>query len=490
MSQELTQTQETKQTQAMLSSIQVALAGLIELPLNDFVDRVKNEMDENAALEETGSESEAEETEAEDFEDEGEVYDDSELSMAIGDYGSEDDIPSYLQERADANRENREFVASNTYSFYEELIKQIGEHRLDEHEREIMIYLIGSLDEDGLLRKDLMNIVDELAFRNNIMTDEAELTRLLKVLQTFEPCGIGARNLQECLELQLKNPENRSPWRKLALKVVEHHFKDFTDRKWKVIQDKLKVDDETMKHVLHELRHLNPYPGMAFNESESVAAPTVIPDYYVTVNSDGSVSIRLNNDNVPDLCVSPSFIDTVKQYGNVQKDKLSREQQETYIYTKKKVEDAQNFINLIKRRHQTMLAVMRGIVNMQRPFFDDDDVTLLQPLRLKEVADNAGVNISTVSRAANSKYVQTAYGVYPLSFFFSSGIKDKNGKEVSNYQVKLALQEIVDAEDKKNPLSDDAIVEKLKERNFSVARRTVVKYRSQLNIPSTKYRKE
>lgn len=469
--------------------MQVALAGLIELPLNDFADRVKNEMDENAALEETEAESPVEEAVAEDFEEEGESTVDSELTIAMGDYGNEDEIPAYLQERADASRDTHEMMAANTYSFYEELIAQIGEHQLNEHEREIMIYLIGSLDEDGLLRKDLMNIADELAFRNNIETDERELTHLLSVLQTFEPCGIGARSLQECLQLQLKSPENHSPWRKLALQVVEHHFKDFKDRKWDVLQERLKVDDETMKHVMHELRHLNPYPGMAFNESEIVAAPTVIPDYFVTVNSDGSVSIRLNNDNVPELCVSRSFIDTVKEYSD-HRDKLSREQLDTYIYTKKKVEDAQNFINLIKRRQQTMLAVMRGIVNMQRPFFDDDDETLLRPLRLKEVADDAGVNISTVSRAANSKYVQTAYGVYPLSFFFSSSIKDKDGKDISNYQVKLALQEIVDAEDKHNPLSDDAIVEKLKERNFSVARRTVVKYRSQLNIPSTKYRKE
>ena len=489
MSQELSQTQEMKQSQAMLSSMQVALAGIIELPLNDFVDRVKNEMDENAALEETGEEEAAEETVTDEVEGDEDGFVDSELSIAMGDYSSEDEIPAYLQERADSRGEACEMVASNSYSFYEELISQIGEHQLDEHEREIMIYLIGSLDEDGLLRKDLMNIADELAFRNNIMTDEKELTHLLSILQTFEPCGIGARSLQECLQLQLRNPEHHSPWRKLALKVVDRYFKDFKDRKWDDIQERLKVDDETMKHVLHELRHLNPYPGMASNESESVAAPTVIPDYYVSVAEDGSVSIRLNNDNVPELCVSRSFIDTVKDYSE-HKDKLNREQMDTYIYTKKKVEDAQNFINLIKRRHQTMLAVMRGIVNMQRPFFDEDDETLLQPLRLKEVADNAGVNISTVSRAANSKYVQTAYGVYPLSFFFSSSIKDKDGKEISNYQVKLALQEIVDAEDKKNPLSDDAIVKKLKERNFSVARRTVVKYRSQLNIPSTKYRKE
>lgn len=489
MAQELSQTQETKQTQAMLSSIQVALAHLIELPYIDFAERVKNEMDENAALEETGENPEGEEsTSTDEYEDGGETAD-TELSMAIDDYSNEDEIPSYLQERADESRDSREMVASNSYSFYEELIKQIGEHQLDEHEREIMIYLIGSLDGDGLLRKDLMNIADELAFRSNIMTDEKELTHLLKILQTFEPCGIGATSLQECLQLQLKDPDNHSPWRKLALKVVERYFKDFKDRKWDVIQERLKVDDETMKHVMHELRHLNPCPGMAFNENETIAAPTVIPDYFVTVNDDGTVNIRLNNDNVPDLCISRSFKDTIQEYNN-HKDKLSREQLDTYIYTKKKVEDAQNFINLIKRRHQTMLAVMRGIVNMQRPFFDDDDETLLQPLRLKEVADNAGVNISTVSRAANSKYVQTAYGVYPLSFFFSSSIKDKDGNEISNYQVKLALQEIINAEDKKNPLSDDAIVEKLKERNFSVARRTVGKYREQLKIPATKYRKE
>ena len=489
MAQKLVQTETQIQTQT-LSSLQVALAGLIELPAGDLADRIRDEMVDNAALEErTESEPETDESGfADNSEAEAETPD-TELGMAMGDYRSDDDIPDYLLARADASRdEYQETTAASTHSFYEELISQIGEHQLTDHERDVLTYLVGSRDEDGLLRKDLLNICDELAFHENIITDEAELNRLLQLLQTFEPHGIGARSLQECLALQLKSQPRRTPWTPMALRVIEQYFKDFTARRWDVLQQKLGVDKETMTHVRHELTHLNPRPGLAFSETSDSAAPTVIPDFYVSVNVDGSIALRLNNDSVPELCVSRAFRDSIREYA-AHRDQLSRKQQEEYLYARKKVEDAQNFIGLIRRRNETMLSVMRAIIHLQRPFFDDDDETLLQPLKLKAVADLAHVDISTVSRTVNSKYVQTDHAVYPLKFFFSSQFTSKDGEELSSRQVRTALQEIIDGEDKSQPYTDDQLVGLLREKGFSIARRTVVKYRDQLGIASTRYRK-
>lgn len=509
MAQHLEQTQAAVQTQ-QLSSLQVAVAKLVELPIVELATRVKDEMVDNAALEEADDGTFPETPEEKNDNDDSDQFDneDNEENSrdeeensfeesenygseadAMGDYFSADDVPDYLQQRAEEQRDRNEFQYAGSSSFYEELQKQISEYNLNEHERELIEYLIGSLDEDGFLRKDMETLSDELLIYHNIETDTAELERLLGVLQSFEPHGIGARDLQECLHIQLSDPDRKTPYTSYALKVVDHYFKDFANHHWDVVKQRLKVDDETFRHILHELTHLNPKPGSSMNESISTTAPTIVPDFYISVTSDGEIQISLNQGDVPELRVSPSFKESIKQYGG-NKSNLSREQKEAYTYARQKVDAAQSFINLLTRRRQTLMAVMRAIVDMQSAFFlEDDDELQLRPLTLKEIAERAGVDISTVSRVTSSKYVQTLYSIYPLKFFFSSQFTTSDGEELSARLVKAALQQIIEKEDKKHPYSDEKLAECLKAEGYNVARRTVAKYRDMLGLPTARLRK-
>ena len=489
MAQKLTQTQTATQTQT-LTPLQVTLVKMLELPLTDMEERVRNEMLENSALEEGNSED-SENNNEDDGRNEDEDSDpnlSADTDEAIGDYLTEDDIPDYLQARADADRERHEIPLTGGDSFYDSLRDQIGEHDLSEHEQELMEYLIGSLDSDGFLRKDLDMLADELAIYHNISTTKEELEKLLGILQTFEPRGIGARSLQECLRLQLKDPDNRSPYKKLSLEVIDRCFDDFIHKRWDTIMKRLGIDEETFNHVKHELTHLNPQPGSALNEGGTMGAPTVIPDFYVSVDDNGQATVSLNSGDIPDLRVSPAFKDSIKEY-SAHKDKLNRQQKDAYVYAKQKVDAAQTFIDILHRRQQTLYSVMHAIVQLQRPFFDEDDEMLLKPMTLKDIAERTGLDISTVSRVTGSKYVQTDYGIYPLKFFFSGQFTSEKGEEQSSRLIKATLREIVEKEDKKHPLSDEAIAAKLKEKGFNVARRTVAKYREQIGIPTARMRR-
>lgn len=514
MAQRLEQTQAAVQTQ-QLSSLQVAVAKLVELPVTELVARVHNEMVDNAALEEKGdddynegtdegnegrddeepNDDETYETAEEDRNtDEANAFEETENygseADAMGDYFSADDVPDYLQQRADEQRDRNDFQYSGTPSFYDELQSQISEHNLSERERGLMEYLIGSLDEDGFLRKDLDSLIDELAIYHNSITTKGEMERLLGTLQSFDPRGIGARSLQECLHIQLSDPDRKTPYTPLALTVVDRYFKDFVNRHWDVIKQRLGVDNETFEHVRHELTHLNPMPGSALGESAGVSAPTVVPDFFVDITPEGDLQVSLNQGDVPELRVSRSFRESIKQYGGG-KGKLSREQKDAYTYARQKVDAAQSFINLLTRRRQTLLAVMRAITDMQRAFFlEDDDESLLRPLTLKEVAERAGVDVSTVSRVTSSKYVQTLYGTYPLKFFFSSQFTTSDGDELSARQVKAALRELIENENKRHPLADEALAAELKKQGYNVARRTVAKYRDMIGFPTARMRKE
>lgn len=492
MPQKSVQTQVTTQTQQQ-NALQLMLSRVLELPIADFCERVRNELLDNEALEEADILSKQEETEenaALDMQESmTEDTDTTDLGMALGDYLTDDDMPDYLRQRIEANREGRESVVVAENSFYDDLFRQMGEQNLNEQEKILLEYLIGSLDADGYLRKDLATISDELAVFQNIYTDEEELARMLRVLQTFEPSGIGARDLQECLQLQLSDPDHHGPWRHMALQVVKNCFKDFTRKRWERIAEHFGWDDETMQHVIHELTHLNPTPGRAGSDIDGHAAPTVIPDFIVRADEDGHIEVILNEHDLPEIRVSRAFRDMLAEYAP-NKSELRREQQEAYIYARKKVDDAQTFIHLLHRRKETLLAIMQSIVAKQCDFFiDDDNERLLQPLTLKDVATQAGVDISTVSRAVNSKYVQTAYGVYALKYFFSGTFKGENGTDIATRKVKIALEDLVAHEDKQAPYSDDALTTKLNEIGFPVARRTVAKYREQLGIPVARLRK-
>lgn len=497
MAQKIIQTQTTAQVQ-QLSLAQVALSQMVELPLAQFAERVQNEMIDNEALEEADNERDAALDAADPSADSSNGGDDevmdggdaSEISVALGDYSSEDEVPDYLRERAERAETGSEFVVADQGSFYEELQRQIGEHNLTDHESEVMDYLIGSLDSDGFLRKDALTIADELAIYHNIYTDAAEVDRLLALLQTFEPRGIGARSLQECLRLQLTDPDNHSPWRKDALAVIDTCYQEFAANHWDEVVRRMNFDDEQASHVRHELLHLNPAPGRAFGESSMESAPTVTPDFFVQIGPDGTATATLNWGDVPPLRVSQAFMDSIQQYAN-HSGTLTREQQEAYVYAQGKVKAAQGFLLLINRRRQTLMAVMQGILDIQRAFFEgDDDEALLRPMALKDVAARAGVDISTVSRTVTAKYVQTLYGVYPLKHFFSGQFTSADGEEVSARQVKAALTEIINQEDKQSPLSDEALVKALQSRGLQVARRTVAKYRDALHIPVARYRRQ
>ena len=488
MAQELKQEQKLTQTQT-LSTMQVALASLVELPLMDFTERIKNELLDNAALEEDDHHQD-DDLETFGGDDDWSGEGDSQLSDTLSDYANEDDIPSYLQERADTETERREVPLVGDTSPFDDLTKQIGEHDLTDEERQVMEYLIGSLDDDGFLRKDLDALVDELAIYHNIYTDRAQLEHLLHILQTFEPSGIGARSLQECLRLQILDDSSPAPYKKQALRVVDRYFKDFTARRWDVIADKLSLPPDEMESVRHYLTHLNPRPGRQLGSGASASAQTIIPDFFVDCDKDGHITLTLNMGDVPRLHLSAAFTDSIKQYAKM-RDKLTRSQRDAYTYARQKVESAQTFISLVERRQQTLRAVMGAIVDFQRSFFvEEDDESQLRPLTLKDVAGKAGVDISTVSRAANSKYVQTAYGVYPLKYFFSSQFTTEDGDALSARKVRAALKRIVDAEDKRHPLADEALAKRLQEEGLPVARRTVAKYREQLGILSARLRRE
>ena len=497
MAQKVIRTQTAAEVQ-QLSLAQVALSQMVELPLAQFAERVQNEMIDNEALEEADNERDAALDAADPSADSSNGGDDevmdggdaSEISVALGDYSSEDEVPDYLRERAERAETGSEFVVADQGSFYEELQRQIGEHNLTDHESEVMDYLIGSLDSDGFLRKDALTIADELAIYHNIYTDAAEVDRLLALLQTFEPRGIGARSLQECLRLQLTDPDNHSPWRKDALAVIDTCYQEFAANHWDEVVRRMNFDDEQASHVRHELLHLNPAPGRAFGESSMESAPTVTPDFFVQIGPDGTATATLNWGDVPPLRVSQAFMDSIQQYAN-HSGTLTREQQEAYVYAQGKVKAAQGFLLLINRRRQTLMAVMQGILDIQRAFFEgDDDEALLRPMALKDVAARAGVDISTVSRTVTAKYVQTLYGVYPLKHFFSGQFTSADGEEVSARQVKAALTEIINQEDKQSPLSDEALVKALQARGLQVARRTVAKYCAALHIPVARYRRQ
>lgn len=493
MAQKLQQTQTQAQVQ-QLATLQVALAGLIELPVTDLLERVQNEMMDNAALEEaapgTGPDDEDRTDSADDPGDEdGHTAANAEINDSLGDYMTEDDVPAYLQQRADEARWGREAQPTAELSAYDDLERQIGEHDLDEHQREVIDYLIGSLDEDGFLRKDLETMADEMAIYHNIFTNVAELESLLAVLHTFEPRGIGARSLQECLRLQLLDPDLRSPYKAQALQVVDRCWREFAARRWDTIGQRLDLDAETVEHVRRLLTRLDPAPGRALGATTEGQAPTLVPDFFVRMDEGGLPHVELNQGEVPQLRVSRAFRDTLRQYAARRAD-LPRQEREAYLYARQKVDAAQTFINLITRRRQTLTAVMQAIADLQQPFFaEQDDEALLRPLTLREVAARAGVDVSTASRVTGSKYVQTDYGVYPLRFFFSSQFTTGEGDELSTRKVRAALRDIVEAEDKRHPLSDEALAGELRRRGLPVARRTVAKYREQMGLLAARLRK-
>jgi RNA polymerase sigma-54 factor len=501
MAQELSQQQSLIQTQTQtLAPQQLLVVRLLELPVSDLEGRVRNELMENSALEEApSSESEDRREEGSGDENSGEdSYDkengddftseDAYNADQRADYASDDDMPDYLLNQSNDSGEQRTFQLGGTDSFYDRLVNQLGEYDVSDKQREIIKYLIGSLDGDGLLRKDTAAISDELAIYHNVDATVGEIEEALHTLQTFEPCGIAARNLQECLLLQLRDEDYHSAYKDLEIQMLERSFDDFTHKRLEKLSERYHLSGEEMKKIYGELTHLNPRPGSGLSDSTGQNMQQIIPDFLVTEDENGEFIVRLNNGDVPQLRVSRSFRDLVEEYSKNRKN-MSREQKDAYVYSKQKVDAAQNFINAIRQRRETLMKTMTTIVALQRPFFEEGDEALLHPMILKDVAERTGLDISTISRVSNSKYVQTDFGVFPLKFFFNDTFVTKEGEELSKVKIKTTLKELIGSENKSEPLSDETLASLLKKKGFAVARRTVAKYREQLGIPVARLRK-
>ncbi|MBO5251467.1 MAG: RNA polymerase factor sigma-54 [Bacteroidaceae bacterium] len=480
------QTQAQQQVQT-LSPQQLLVVKLLELPVVELEERINSEILDNPALEE-GKEIIDSNTDEDNFEENGNEY--TQEDITLGDYRSEDDIPDYkLQEHNRSKGETPEEIPfSDVVSFYEILLEQLNMQHLNEEERNIAEYLIGSLDDDGLLRKGTSTLMDELMLYRGIYTTSEEIERILAIIQDFDPAGIGARSLQECLLLQIKR-KPASPLKDIQESIISKCCDDFTHKNKDKIIQKLGISEEDYDNAVTELTKLNPRPGSSLGEVMGKNMQQIIPDFIVETEDDGTITLSLNNRNIPELRLSKEFSDLLEEH-TTNKENQSKESYDAFLFLKQKVDAAQSFINAIKQRQETLFNTMQAIIYLQRPFFQEGDETLLKPMNLKDVAERAKLDISTVSRVSNSKYVQTNFGVYSLRYFFSEGYTTAEGEELSIREIKRILQECIDHEDKNAPYNDDELTEILKSKGFPIARRTIAKYRQQLNIPVARLRRQ
>ena len=461
-----------------LSPLQVLIARLLQLTTVEMEERVRSEVIDNPALE-TGSDADTLELEP-DYEEGGR---ESSEELIMGDYAGEDDIPDYKLSGLPQSTEQQAFAYASTPTFYDYLLDQLHEQPLTEEQTAIGEYLIGSLDEDGLLHKSLTAIADELAIYHGIDADNAAVEEVLHTIQAFEPTGIGARNLQECLMLQLDRKEPTPLVEKQRL-LLERCYDDFTHKRWDKIEQRLEWTSEEVAAVIAELVKLNPRPGSALGESVEKSYGQIVPDFIVETFDD-TITLSLNNQNVPQLRVSRDFMQMLdEQAASANADSRGAAQ-----FLKQKIESARDFINAVQQRERTLTLTMQAIIELQRPFFLDGDESQLRPLILKDVAEKVGFDISTVSRATIGKYVQTNFGIFPLRYFFSDGVTGADGEEVSVKEIYHIIKELVDGEDKAAPLTDEQLANALAERGFNIARRTIAKYREQLHIPVARMRK-
>lgn len=458
---------------------------LLQVPTLELEQRIKEELEQNPALEESedwDAESLPEENQNDDYEDDTRT--EAEKEIDISDYLGDDDGPDYKYEANNRSADDEEKVMpiSQGTGFHEQLLSQLSWRILTEHERILAETLIGNLDDNGYLRRDLESIIDDLAFTQNINTTAAELERMLQVVQDLDPAGVGARDLRECLLLQLVRKENITDNTFLAKEILEDFFEEFTKKHYDKIKVALEVSDEELKSAIDEIIHLNPKPGNSGTDGTK-NTQAIIPDFLI-VNQENNLELTLNGRNAPDLRVSPYFKEMLSGYAE------NKQNKEAVQFIKQKIDAAKWFIDAIKQRHETLLYTMSAIMEYQYDYFLTGDETKLKPMILKDIADKVGLDISTVSRVANSKYVQTDFGTFLLKSFFSESLTKDDGEEVSTKEVKKILQERIDAEDKQNPLTDEKLMELLKEQGYVLARRTVAKYREQLQIPVARLRKE
>lgn len=463
---------------------------MLELTSLELEDRIIQELEENPALEEGDDYN----TEDNDIDlPESDDYDpmaDSNEDLSLGDYLTEDDIPDYkLQEnnysKDDDKRESIPY--SEGESFQENLLEQLHLRNLSEDELKIGEYLVGNIDEDGYLRRELSAISDDLAFQYSMNVSIEEIQKILDVIKELDPPGVAASDLQECLILQLKRKEPALE-RERALCILTEYFQEFTKKHYEKILKTFEITEEELKDIIREITLLNPKPGSAWDASLDSKMVQIVPDFVVEAIN-GELVFNMANQNIPELRVSREYVDMFDDY-NKNKKNTSTEQKEALIFVKQKLDSARWFIDAVRQRQNTLRGTMLAIIEFQRDFFLSGEESDLKPMILKDVAELSGYDISTVSRVSNSKYVQTNYGTFPLKYFFSEGLVNEAGEEVSTREVKAILKESIEEEDKSKPLTDDALVKVLKDKGYEVARRTIAKYREQLGIPVARMRKE
>ena len=479
-----------------LSPQQIQLMKLLQVPTANLEERIKEELEENPALEmdEDANNDDGEEMKDE-FESTEEEYEldgseDEYENLDISEYVADDDgeIADYkMKDENYPEIDDKKVVPiKNESSFFDMVINQLGLLELDERSFKVAEQIVGSLDDDGYLRRELSSIVDDLAFRQNVATNEKEVGSIIKMIQQFDPPGVGARNLQECLLLQLERKLAEEKSVDLAIKVLSKYFEEFTKKHYEKIQRGLNLTDDQIKEVINQIIKLNPRPGGNVGEINK-AESYIVPDFYI-FNNAGILELTLNSRNAPDLRVSEGYRDMMKEYERgAKKDKR---QKEAVLFIKQKIDSAKWFIDMIKQRQHTLLVTMDTIMKHQHEFFLTGDETEMRPMILKDIAEKTGLDISTVSRVANSKFVQTEFGTFRLKFFFSESLSTDSGEEVSTREVKKILSNMIEAEDKRKPLSDEYLTDMLNEKGYNIARRTVAKYREMLNIPVARLRKE
>ena len=481
-----------------LSPQQIQLMKLLQIPTANLEERIKEELEENPALEQSDEGHEDEYTDelkdefdnasAEDAEPDGseDDYDNVDISEyvvdddgEIADYKTRDDNYPEMDDQ-------KVIPIKVETSFHELVLNQLGMLELDEKNYKIAEQIVGSLDDDGYLRRELSSIADDLAFRQSLVVDEKEIAAIIQQIQQFDPPGIAARDLQECLLLQLKRKTSEGQSVELAFQILSKYFEEFTKKHYDKIQRSLNLSDEQIKEVINQIIKLNPKPGGNMGEMNK-AESYIIPDFFV-INNNGQLELTLNAKNAPDLRISDGYRDMLKDYEKGSK--KDKRQKEAVLFIKQKIDSAKWFIDMIKQRQDTLIGTMSAIMKHQQEFFLTGDETTLHPMILKDIAELTFLDISTVSRVANSKFVQTEFGTYRLKFFFSESLSTDSGEEVSTREVKKILSNIIEEEDKRKPLSDEVLTDMLQEKGYNIARRTVAKYREQLNVPVARLRKE
>ena len=463
---------ELKQTQR-LSPLQIQTIKLIELPVQELEQKIRSELEENPVLDD-----------APDSERRDDADDTKDIS--IDEIKDDGEIPSYKTRINNWGKDPR--PEYNTFSvresFTESLMEQLGYRNLDDRDYQIGRFIIGSLDSDGYLRRDIESLVDDMAFRAGMEVSESEVEKMLATVQEFDPAGVGARDLRECLLLQLKVRKQTEEVRD-AYRILNEQFLEFTNRHFNKVMSRLSLDEARLKAAISCISRLNPAPGGQLDDSYAEQAQQIVPDF-VLEEHDGELSFSMPRFNIPELRVNRKYADMVADA----KGSGDRAQKEAAVFIRQKIDSAKWFIEALKQRQNTLQRTMQAILDFQRDYFLDGDDTNLKPMVLKDIAEKTGFDISTISRVVNSKYIETHFGIFPLKYFFSEGMENKEGEEVSTRELKKALLDCVDAEDKKKPLTDEQLVAEMEKRGYKVARRTIAKYRGQLGIPLARWRKE